>query len=392
MDEDVLESGDLLNGRYRIGDLVAHGGMADVFSARDEASDTKVAVKALRAASDLDRFRIEAGVLESIDHPGIVALRDVGEHHGVSYIVMDFIGGISLRDLIRRDGPMSADEIGVIGRDIAGALAHAHSHGIVHRDVKPANVLVDRDGRAHLADFGIARTAEASGLTATGMTMGTAAYLAPEQVTGGKTGPPADVYALGLVLIEAFTGKPAYEGSTAEAALARLNRDPEIPDYVPGEWTSLLRSMTSREVVGRPPTEMVAAALAAGAPELSAFRDTELTAVLPTVSGAELAAATPGRRRVARLSLVAVVAVFGLVALFAVQPAILGGDETSAADEEDVTDIADDEVDESDGDEEDEAESADDGQAEEPSTSGGRGGGGHPHGGPPGKSNGRGGG
>jgi serine/threonine protein kinase len=149
--------------------------------------------------------------------------------------------------------------VAAIGAELATALAYVHACGVVHRDIKPSNVLLDRSGRVRLTDFGIARLlSDTSGYTATGTTIGTAAYLAPEQVRGERVGPAADVYALGLVLLEALTGERAYRGSPIEAALARLSTPPPMPPSLPEEWRVLVRQMTTLKEDLRPPAEEVA--------------------------------------------------------------------------------------------------------------------------------------
>jgi uncharacterized membrane protein YgcG len=148
-----------------------------------------------------------------------------------------------------------------MGTTLAGALAHVHANGVVHRDVKPGNVLLDGDGRAQLTDFGIARLVDATRVTATGLVVGTAAYMAPEQVRGEVVGPPADIYALGLVLLEAVTGRREFEGGALESAIARLHRSPVVPPSVPEPLASTVRRMTATDPADRPAASEVAAAL-----------------------------------------------------------------------------------------------------------------------------------
>ena len=220
--------------RYRLGPLLGRGGGADVFQADDLTTGRPVAVKVLRGASatDLRRFEYEAETLRRLDHPAIVRMCDDGEHEGVPYLVLDLVDGESLATRLE-NGPLPDDEARAMGARLAGALAYAHSLGVVHRDVKPGNVLFDEAGAAHLTDFGIARLTDMTAITSTGFVIGTAAYLSPEQVTGSVATPASDVYALGLVILEALTGERAYPGAPSEAALARLQRSPEIPAAVP---------------------------------------------------------------------------------------------------------------------------------------------------------------
>jgi serine/threonine protein kinase len=172
---------------------------------------------------------------------------------------MELVDGETLADTIRR-GPVPADRVAEVGARLADALAYVHAQGLVHRDVKPANVLLGKDGRVRLTDFGIARLVDAAKVTATGLTVGTASYLSPEQVTSDPVGPPTDIYALGLVLLECLKGEREYPGSAVEVALARLNRQPVIPP-LPGGWGGLLAAMTDRDPARRPTAKQVASDL-----------------------------------------------------------------------------------------------------------------------------------
>lgn len=273
-----------LSGRFELVGLVAQGGMGDVFEAIDHDDyGARVIVKVLRATASEDvlRFEGEAKALSRLDHPAIVRLRHTGEHEGTPYLVMELIDGPSLKERIR-EHPLELERVAGIGHDVADALAYAHEHGIIHRDIKPANVLLadGGHGQAHVADFGIARLADVTGLTATGMTMGTAAYLAPEQLRSGRVGPAADVYSLGLVLLESITGEPTFDGTTTEAALARLHSDPDVPAHLPSGWRMLLRKMIDRDPGERPRMAQVAAALVDGSPDASTVSDTSVTVEL----------------------------------------------------------------------------------------------------------------
>lgn len=331
----MIRESAVLSGHLRLDSRLAQGGMGDVYVATDlDGGSEQVIVKVLRATDpdDVRRFDDEATALRRLDHPAIVQLLGTGAHEGTPYLVMERIDGPSLKTRIRQ-GELDLDRVGRIGHDVADALAHAHAHGVIHRDMKPANVLLadGGDGQAHVADFGIARLADVSGVTATGMTMGTAAYLAPEQLRAHGVGPAADVYSLGLVLLEAITGRPAFEGTTTEAAFARLHTDPEVPPDLPTGWRMLLRRMTAREPSDRPEAERVAELLATGQPEPAAISETEHTVELST---AEVRAATPDadapatrearprRRRLAQAGgLLATVAAVGAVAFTFASPA-----------------------------------------------------------------------
>ena len=218
----------MLGGRYQLVEPLARGGMASVWIAQDPVLSRKVAVKILREdlAADPDtraRFRYEAIAAARLNHPNIVATYDTGDDDGTAYIVMELVDGPTVRDLIRADGPLPTREVLRIGMQMAAALEAAHRAGLVHRDVKPANVLVPRAGPVKVTDFGIAKAVDADDLTRTGTVMGTARYLAPEQVNGKPADARTDVYALGLLLYEMLCGKPPFGGDTDVAtAMARL--------------------------------------------------------------------------------------------------------------------------------------------------------------------------
>jgi hypothetical protein len=196
-----------------------------------------------------------------LSHPGLVTILDAATADDEPYLVMELVHGPSLAQCCRGVA-LEPARVAVIGAQLADALGHAHASGVVHRDLKPGNVLLGADDRALLTDFGLARLlSETVRHTTTGVTVGTPAYLAPEQVRGERIGPATDVYSLGLVLLEALTGERAYQGLPIEVALARLTTPPTIPDTVPPPWHGLLRAMTALEPAERPSTEEVAAAL-----------------------------------------------------------------------------------------------------------------------------------
>src|SRR3954468_8022443 len=202
--------------------------MATVWVADDPVLSRRVAVKILRADLAADegtrvRFRHEAIAAARLSHPNIVSTYDTGDDDGVAYIVMELVDGPTLRHLIDQQGGLPVADVIRIGKQVADALDAAHRAGLVHRDVKPANVLVPAVGPAKVTDFGIAKAAGAADLTRTGTVMGTARYLSPEQVNGRPTDPRTDVYALGLLLYEALCGHPPFGGDTDIAtAMARL--------------------------------------------------------------------------------------------------------------------------------------------------------------------------
>jgi serine/threonine protein kinase len=242
--------GRLLDDRYRLGALLGVGGVAEVYRAVDERLDRGVAVKLFRGdvADQLHRHEDEMRTLARLNHPSLVTVFDAGtdELTEQPYLVMELVEGSTLSDQLRL-GPLTPSRTAEIGSEVADALAYVHGQGLVHRDVKPANVLIGTGGRVHLADFGIARLVDAAHVTQTGDVLGTPAYFAPEQVTGEVVGPPADVYALGLVLIVCLTGRREYEGASLEAAMARLSRQPGVPVNLPGAWRDVLTGMTARQ-------------------------------------------------------------------------------------------------------------------------------------------------
>ena len=246
----------VLDDRYALEAVIGRGGMANVYRATDTVLEREVAVKLSRSHtnSDLDRgrFRDEAQLLAALDHPALVTVLDAGVCDDQPYLVMDLIDGRSLAPFCRRRS-IPGPRVARIGADVAGVLGYVHARGIVHRDVKPSNILVGRDGVVRLADFGIARLlGDTTGHTSSGTTIGTAAYIAPEQVRGEPVTPTSDVYSLGLVLLEALTGRRTYVGGPLEAALARLDAAPLIPSSLPTGWPALLTQMTDIEAARRP--------------------------------------------------------------------------------------------------------------------------------------------
>ena len=248
---------------------------------------------------------------------------------------MHVIEGKTLGQIFERRG-MAPDRVAEVGAQVAAALAYAHGAGVVHRDVKPGNVLVERNGQVRLTDFGIARLIDDSTRhTATGMTVGTAAYLSPEQLTGREVGPATDVYSLGLVLVEALSGRKVYDGPVTETGPARVASAPAIPSSVPDRWPALLGEMTAVDPADRPSAEQVRRRLvelsgdpAAAAPTSIAPDPTRLLTRLTTsVSEARTTVArTPGRSKLPVPYLLLALAAVGVVAVVVLISAVGGSD------------------------------------------------------------------
>ncbi|MEV6796292.1 protein kinase [Streptomyces sp. NPDC051320] len=282
----LSRTADVLAGRYRLDAVIGSGGAGDVHRGFDLRLKRPVAVKVFRAGADIDmeeRFHNEAMILARLQHPGLVTVYDAGRHNERAYLVMQLIEGPTLKERIAA-GPLDSGETAALGAGLAQALSHAHEAGVVHRDVKPSNIILDTSGHPHLTDFGISRLLDATARTATGTLIGTAAYLSPEQVLGQSVGPPADIYALGLVLLECITGRLEYDGGPLEAAIARLHRRPEWPDFLPEELVALLRDMNAMEAAARPPAPdcaRILTALADAAPSESVPSSADVTSLVP---------------------------------------------------------------------------------------------------------------
>ncbi|MEA5363036.1 serine/threonine-protein kinase [Amycolatopsis sp., V23-08] len=253
---------DVIAGRYEVGPLIGRGATARVHRAVDRVLGRAVAVKFydrhVLAVDQLRRVR-ERTLLASVQHPNVVALFDSGTEGDRPYLVMQLVEGENLAERVP-DGPFTADEVSELAIRLADALAHVHARGIVHRDLKPANVLLGPGGPV-ITDFGIAHALDSTHITGTGLVTGTAAYLAPEQILGEQAGPPADVYALGLILLECLTGQREFPGTLAESALARLHRAPRIPDGTPEPLAHALSWMTARDPADRPGAAALLASL-----------------------------------------------------------------------------------------------------------------------------------
>jgi predicted Ser/Thr protein kinase len=250
--------GTLLGGRYEVIRPLGWGGMAEVYLAADRLLGREVAVKVIlqRFADDEEftsRFRREARAAASLNHPNVVAVHDVGVHQGNPFIVMEYVPGRTLADMVRENGPLPLDRAAEVGEAVARALGAAHAAGIVHRDVKPGNIMVTADGRIKVLDFGIARALRWTPLTDTPAVHGTAEYMAPEYVRGEGADPRSDVYSLGAVLYEALTGRPPFTGdSPLQVAYRQLEEAPAPPETIRPEISAALSAVVLRCLAKHP--------------------------------------------------------------------------------------------------------------------------------------------
>lgn len=309
----TTETGSLIAERYETGPLLGRGGMAEVYAATDHRLRREVAVKlllpAMAARPDVRRrFEAEARAAASLTHPNAVAVFDTGEHDGAPYIVMERLPGETLADRLTA-GPADPDRVRRLALEVLGALGAAHTAGIVHRDVKPGNILLTPDGTAKIADFGIATSLDADPTSASHL-IGTPAYLAPERLDGAPASPRSDLYSLGVVLYEALAGAKPFAGDVPVAVAHSIHEGTHRPlvDARPGVdagFAGVVEQAMARDPEGRFPS---AAAMAAA---LDVPADADHTRVLPVVP------VPPRRSRRLALALVAVAAIAGAVVLAA---------------------------------------------------------------------------
>ena len=271
-----MKTGDVVAGRYELEDLLGVGGMSNVYRARDRVLERAVALKILHEqySSDpayVERFRREARAIAKLSHPNIVTVIDRGEFEGRQFIVFEYVRGETLKQLATREAPLPADRALALVHQVARGLAFAHEHGIVHRDVKPHNVLLDTDGSAKVTDFGIARSLGGpdDGLTQTGTVLGTGAYISPEQAVGRPADERSDQYSLGTLLYELLTGRIPYEGESIVAVATRHVRDPvpsvrdTRPEISPRVDALIRRAMAKRPEDRFPSTDAMIGAIEA---------------------------------------------------------------------------------------------------------------------------------
>jgi serine/threonine-protein kinase len=267
------EGGRLLADRYRLLEKIGEGGAAEVFRAKDQRLDRLVAVKLLRSQYTHDqasrqRFIHEAKASASLSHPNIVDIYDFGEGlDGAMFIAMQYIEGQNLKDILQKRGRLTAEETISITRQACYALSAAHARDMIHRDVKPQNIMIDRKGNAHLTDFGIVKALSGPSLTQSGMTFGTAAYMSPEQATGAPIGPASDIYSLGCVMYEALAGTPPFMGDNpAVVAYKQVWEQPRplhelVPEVPPSLENVVMRCLNKDPNRRYPNTEALAADL-----------------------------------------------------------------------------------------------------------------------------------
>ncbi|KPI20274.1 serine/threonine protein kinase, partial [Actinobacteria bacterium OK074] len=266
----------LIAGRYRLDATIGRGAMGEVWRAYDETLGRPVAVKLMLAqhsdATAIARFRLEAQTAGRLNHPQVVGVLDFGEQEGRLYLVMELVNGDSLSALLNASGRLRAEDVADVAAQAAAGLAVAHEQGVVHRDIKPGNLLLDADGTLKIGDFGIARFMDDPGgaLTATGQIVGTSLYLAPERALGKTAGPPSDVYSLGCVLYQLLTGRPPFRAQSAIAILHHhLDTAPTPPREhgaeLPPAFENYLLGLLAKRPEDRPSARQVADYFSSGA-------------------------------------------------------------------------------------------------------------------------------
>jgi len=291
-------SGLTFGGRYQLSSRVAIGGMGEVWQATDLVIGRTVAIKILKDEylgdpGFLERFRAEARHAALVNHEGIANVFDYGEEDGSAYLVMELVPGEALSAIIERERVLSTDRVLDIVAQTANALHAAHSAGLVHRDIKPGNLLITPDNRVKITDFGIARIADQVPLTATGQVMGTVQYLSPEQASGHSASPSTDIYSLGIVAYEALAGRRPFTGESQVAiAMAQINETPpELPVTISEPVRNLVYSCIAKNPADRPAT---AAHLARAALSLKRGDVAAAAAAVPAILGSGSLAATAG--------------------------------------------------------------------------------------------------
>src|SRR5438105_1414395 len=282
--------GEIVAGRYELEELVGSGGMSSVFKARDTLLERRVALKVLHPhfTDDdqyVERFRREARAVASLSHPNIVTILDRGEDEGRQFIVFELVEGRTLKEVLDEEGRLPVARALEIAIQVARGLAFAHEHGLVHRDVKPQNVILNGDGRAKVTDFGIARSLDVQGVTQSGAVLGTSNYIAPEQASGQPVDRTTDVYSLGVVLFELLTGEVPFPGESFVAVAMRHVSEPppnvlDVRPEVPARVAHAVGRALQKDPAARFPTmDAFAAELQACLAALGPPRDRDTTLV-----------------------------------------------------------------------------------------------------------------
>jgi eukaryotic-like serine/threonine-protein kinase len=317
--------GETIADRYDVEELVGHGGMSSVYKAKDSLLERHVALKILHeqySADDdfVERFKREARSVAQLQHPNIVTVIDRGEENGRQFIVFEYIDGENLKEHVVRNGRLDVREALEIAVEVARGLAFAHEQGLVHRDVKPQNILLNGDGRAKVTDFGIARTVDVDGMTQTGTVLGTSNYIAPEQASGERVDAHSDVYALGVVLYELLAGEVPFPGESFVAVAMKHLHEPapnllDVRRDVPLRVAAAVDRALEKDPEQRFPTmDAFAAELEACLAELEHGPDGDATMVIPSRQRA------PRRRKQVSRWPIGI----GLLALLAVAAIVIG--------------------------------------------------------------------
>jgi serine/threonine protein kinase len=267
LDGGALQTGASFGGRYQILGSIGRGGMGAVYRAHDRELDEEVAIKTLRPElvadpTVVERFKTEIRLARRISHPNVVRTHDFGEWGGVYYLTMEYVEGITVRELIERRGPLHAPSALAIATQLADSLVVAHAQGVIHRDIKPQNLLLDQAGVLKVMDFGVARLAErTSTLTEAGLVVGTPAYMPPEQLLSETVDARSDLYAVGVVLFECVTGRLPFEANTPVALIAKLlSQEPVAPLEITPDLPPALSALIVKLLAKRPEDRLQTAA------------------------------------------------------------------------------------------------------------------------------------
>ena len=334
--------GEVIAGRFEIVELIGKGGMSSVFKAHDRLLDRIVALKILHPhftedEEYVERFRREARSVAQLSHPNIVTVIDRGEDEGRQYIVFEYVEGENLKQLLERTGPMPVRDALIMALQMARALSFAHGRGLIHRDVKPQNVLLNADGQAKMTDFGIARSLDVQGVTITGTVLGTSEYIAPEQARGNQVDAQTDVYSLGVVLYELLTGRVPYDGDNfVTVALRHVNEPvPSLlerrPDAPPRLALAVERAMAKSPDERYESMDHLVEELEACLAELDPVSEEATMIARRPVSGPQRSRPQRRRRRLGVLwPILAVLAVLAVAALAAFGALALRDDGTNS--------------------------------------------------------------